>query len=491
MHRSANALAGIVPFLDGDNALDESLLLFQQLIDQSNDALFIIDPVTSNLLYSNQKASEHLGYSREELRNLRVIDYAGNIESLEAWQALVIRLQSESFALVETVQTRKDGSTVPVEANIKLIHVGEKAFIVSVVRDLTRRKAAEDALLSERLKQEALIGAMSDGVTMQDTDFRIIYQSEVHRRKQGSHLGELCYQAYRGLDQVCDGCLLVKAFADGQTHCRETTVTTESGPFYMEVICTPLTDAKGKITAGIEVVRDITERKKLEQMKEEMLSSVSHEMRTPVTAIHGFIELLLENELQRAQQTDYLKTMHKESVRLQGLIDNLLILQQLRSGREHICTSSVPIPGLLEEVRKTVESALNQHTLVVECADQALMIEADWDKLKLALVNLVDNALKYSHAGSTVNLRVELEADEVRFSVIDEGPGIRFEEQPHIFERFYRGQSPCHHHTAGTGIGLALVSEIASAHGGKVGVNSQPGRGSTFSLHLPARSNLH
>jgi len=478
-NKPADALAN--PLLH----LENELQLFQQLIDQTNDVLFIIDPSTGNLVYANQKASDHLGYSREELLSLRTADYAGNIGHPNDWQLMVQHLHRESFALVETLHTRKDGGTIPVEANIKLARVGQRDYVISVVRDLTRRKAAENALIAEKNKQEALIEAMSDGVTMQDTSFRILYQSRVHQQKQGNHLGEICYKAYRGLDDICDGCLLVKAFADGETHRRETMVMTDNGPFYMEVICTPLKDAAGRITAGIEVVRDITERKKVEQMKEEVLASVGHEMRTPVTALLGFTELLLEGNISREQEADYLKTMLKESMRLQQLIDNLMLLQQLRAGKERCSRSSVPLTGLIDEVLKATDPIRNRHVFRVDSAGAPQVIEADWDKLKLALINLIDNAIKFSPPQSTVSLNVQQKDNRIVFAVHDTGPGIPLALQSQIFDRFYRFDATGHHDTGGTGIGLALVKEIASAHQGRVWVESRPGHGSTFYLQIP------
>ena len=479
-------LSGLRPDDDSGSLREEEFFVFQQLIDQSNDALFILDPPSGRIIYANQKASDQLGYTRQELRDLRVNDYAGNVADLPAWQILIRRLRDEDSVVVETLQTCKDGSTVPVEANIKLVNTGNWEFVISVARDISRRKAAENALIEEHQKQEALIAAMSDGVTMQDTDFRIIYQSKVHQQKQGNHLGEFCYQAYRGLNQICEGCLLAKAFDDGKTHRRETKAMTAEGPFYMEVVCTPLTDAQGHITSGIEVVRDITERKKVEQMKEDMLSSVSHEMRTPLTAMIGFTEFLLNNEVDKEQRNDYLQTILKESERLQDLIDNLLNLQHLRSGRRLAKVGPMSVGELLDDLARLFEKRSGRQRLAIECQPVLPSLEADREMLHIALKNLLDNAFKYAPDGDTVTLRATLQGNDMLFSVTDEGPGIPGEEQQRIFDRFYRADFPVRSVIHGTGIGLALVHEIANAHGGRVWVESRPGCGSTFHLSLPA-----
>ncbi|MEJ2034108.1 MAG: PAS domain-containing protein, partial [Deltaproteobacteria bacterium] len=151
-------------------------------------------------------------------------------------------------------------------------------------------------------KLEAVLAAVSDGLTFQDTDFRIVYQNVAHKQRQGDHLGELCFRAYQGRETVCPECQLAKCFEDGQVHRRETKAETADGLFYMEASASPLRDAKGRIIGGVEVVRDITDRKLLEEQlrqsqKMEAIGSlaggIAHDFNNLLTTIIGYSELAL------------------------------------------------------------------------------------------------------------------------------------------------------------------------------------------------------
>ncbi len=234
----------------------------------------------------------------------------------------------------------------------------------------------------------------------------------------------------------------------------------------------------------VSVARDLTERRRLEQGREEVFSVVSHQMRTPLTAILGFAEYLIENETAPKQQRELLDLIVSESERLQDLIDNLLSLQRLRAGFGLENSEPVSISSLLQGLVDAFHSPLIRRRIEIECPPDLPAVFGDELKLQQAVRNLVENALKYSPPGSRIDLGARLQGAGVLLWVRDEGPGIPVEKQARIFERFYRGgggKGP-----AGTGLGLALVREIAQAHDGRAWVESAPGKGSTFFLALPA-----
>jgi PAS domain S-box-containing protein len=233
----------------------------------------------------------------------------------------------------------------------------------------------------------------------------------------------------------------------------------------------------------VSVARDITERRRLEQCREEVFSVVSHQLRTPLTAILGFAEYLIENETAKEEQREFLNLIVSESEQLQDLIDNLLSLQRLQAGFGLENLEPVPISSLFRELVDAFRSPLIRRRFKIECPPDLPAVFGDELKLQQAVRNLLENALKYSPEGSRIDLGARVQGFEVLLWVRDKGPGIPPDKQERVFERFYRGgegKGP-----AGTGLGLALVREIVQAHGGRVWVESIPGEGSTFFLALP------
>lgn len=234
----------------------------------------------------------------------------------------------------------------------------------------------------------------------------------------------------------------------------------------------------------VAIVRDRTEQQRLEKLKDEMLSGISHEMRTPLTAVLGFVELLLESEFNRQEQREYLRICLKEGERLQSLIENLLALQRLRTG-ETLQIKTLEIRSLLEQ-EATAFAAINGETrLRLDCAENLPMIAADPEMLHLALANLLENAARYSPPQSEIVLGAALGEGGVVLRVEDHGQGIPPGLREQIFDRFFRIDFRDGQRIGGTGLGLPLVKEIASLHGGQVRLESREGAGSTFFLHLP------
>jgi len=233
------------------------------------------------------------------------------------------------------------------------------------------------------------------------------------------------------------------------------------------------------------VAQDISERKKLDQMKDEMISAVSHEMSTPLTAMIGFAEFMLDNEVEAEQQQEFLEIILKESERLKGLIDNLLSLQRMRAGMGCINFTCLDLSALFAELALLFKKYSCKHTIAINCPAELPTVWADHLCLQQALENLLSNAVKYSPHGGTVTLAAELVDDHVVISVKDEGEGIPQLVREQIFDRFFRIDTKNGQKVGGSGLGLPLVKEIISLHDGKVWVDSEEGQGSTFYLSLP------
>jgi signal transduction histidine kinase len=237
------------------------------------------------------------------------------------------------------------------------------------------------------------------------------------------------------------------------------------------------------VMLGIAV--DITERKEVEQIKDEMISAVSHEMRTPLTAMLGFSEFLLTNRVNEEEMRSSLETIHKETARLNELIGNFLDLQRIKARQLVYRFTAVQVEPLLCKAAIRVAADPEHHRLTLDCPADLPPVRGDEARLLQVLANFVSNAFKYSAAGSPVTLGAKKDGAFITFWVKDEGVGIPVEMHDRIFDRFFRVDNTDRRLVGGAGLGLALAREIATAHEGRVWLESTVGKGSTFYLSLP------
>lgn len=235
---------------------------YEFLSRYANDIILLCDP-EGNLLEANDRAVAAYGYTRDELLRLSL----GDLHSPETRPEIPgqMRLVREHTGMTfETVHQRKDGEAFPVEVSSRLIDSDGKSFFQSIVHDTTERIKAEIALINEKNRSEAVIAAIGDGISIQDRDFKVLYQNRIHRDMIGDHVGEYCYQAYEHVNETCEGCAMSATFKDGMIHTAERSASTGRRIIHMEITTSPLKNESGEIVAGIEAVRDISSRKKTE-----------------------------------------------------------------------------------------------------------------------------------------------------------------------------------------------------------------------------------
>ena len=267
-----------------------------------------------------------------------------------------------------------------------------------------------------------------------------------------------------------------------------------------QVQCAPVRDDDGSPAGIVAVFNDITEIRGVERMKTAFISTVSHELRTPLTGIKGFISTLLadtDNYYDETTRREFYTIIDTECDRLTRLIQDLLDISRIEQGRAmQLHWESVDVAELSEKVINVQRASIRDHVLTTDFPPDFPPIEADPDKLEQILTNLVSNAIKYSPRGGEICVigRVIAEPSggaahprSISLRVTDEGMGISREHLPRLFDRFYRVDNRDSREIGGTGIGLALVKALTEGHHGTVTVESEPGRGSVFTLILPVR----
>ena len=236
------------------------------------------------------------------------------------------------------------------------------------------------------------------------------------------------------------------------------------------------------------ISRDITRLESVARMRRDFIANVSHELKTPLTVVSGFLETLQELELEPRQRDRYLQLMSGEARNMERLVDDLLTLSGLESEQNPPVEATFALAPLLVEVSAEARALSGgQHDIRLEPGDEAALTGSR-DELASALRNLVTNAIRYTPGGGTVTLAWRREGDGGgSFSVTDTGIGIAPEHLPRLTERFYRVDRSRSRATGGTGLGLAIVKHVLLRHQAVLGVTSVPGEGSTFSVRLPAR----
>ena len=351
-----------------------------------------------------------------------------------------------------------------------------------------------EILNRQRAELDAVLSSMEEGVLAVDREERVISLN-----RAAAELFGVNAQASRGRDirevvrhpqlQAC----VARLLAESGPFSEDVTLSTP-GERHLLVSATGLRDGRGGETGALLVLQDVTELRRLERVRSDFVANVSHELRTPVTSIKGYAETLLaENPRDPETLERFLGIIVRQSDRLTALVDDILSLARLErseaSGSESGETEFEPVG-----VRAIIEAALHvcsptadERRIRIEVEPgENVLLRANQALAEQALVNLVDNAVKYSDPGGVVRVDAVSDGDWVSIRVTDAGPGIAPDQQSRIFERFYRIDRGRSRAMGGTGLGLSIVKHIMNVHGGRIEVESELGRGSRFSLFFRA-----
>ena len=360
-------------------------------------------------------------------------------------------------------------------------HGSWRAAFTGLYRRMRTRAAVQRGLAQRLERFAAAAEAIPEAVVVLDDANRIRFANARAR----SHLG---------LDPVRD---LNQAFGN-LVRQPEVIRYLEAGDF-SDAVVVPSEREPG-VTLSIQVIpygdeqklllsRDITRIEATARMRREFIANVSHELKTPLTVVAGFVETMQDMDLDVRQRQRYLGLMHEQARNMQRLVDDLLTLSALESEQNPPVDATFPVAPLLAEIRAQARSlSAGRHTIVASCADDsAALVTGARDELASAFGNLVSNAVRYTPDGGTITLSWQVDADgRGSFAVADTGVGIPAEHLPRLTERFYRVDRSRSRATGGTGLGLAIVNHVLLRHDATLDIESEPGKGSTFAAILPA-----
>ncbi len=450
----------------------------------------------------NPAMEEITGYSRGELLQMKIIDLYAHPEEREVF---IEKITSTAGRVTREVRFgKRDGTEIVVWATTVAVRdaAGKILCIDGIMEDITERKRIEEALRDSEAEYKELAESITDIFFAFDGDLRYTYWNKASEQLTGvsakDALGKHLYDLFPDTEMTrrAEEAYL-KALRTKQPQHFVNEYELGGEDFVFEISAYPSKD-------GLSVfVKDITERKRAEealqektreleaasQAKSAFLASMSHELRTPLNAVIGFSELMLDGvpgEI-NDEQKDCLNDILSSGQQLLNLINEVLDLSKVEAGRMELKLENLNLVDVIDEVVSTVTPMLdgNKHKLAVSVGDGLPQVHADKSRLRQILLNLLGNAIKFTPPGGQLGIKVTREDDWCQVSVVDNGIGIKKEDQEQIFEVFTHAETLPEEKKEGTGLGLALTKQFVEAIGGRIWVESEYGKGSKFTFTLP------
>jgi PAS domain S-box-containing protein len=501
---------------------EEALLLFRNLLDRSNDALFVNDPATGRFLTVNNTACRNLGYSRAELLSLRTIDIETSFPDQRSWDAHVEKVRSRGSLIVEGVQKRNDGAPLPVEVNVTYMTLGDRDYMVALARDVSERKLAEQALRTseERLSKAQRMAHVGNWEWDLATN-QLWWSGEVYRIygvdpanfiPTFDAVGKAMYP-----DDLEPFLQAVNAALNEQKRFEMDyrLLRPDGAVRTVHTIGEVTYDPAGKALTHSGTIQDVTDRKRageererliaqlqeaneklksIDAMKTNFISMVSHELRTPLTTIKAFVELLIMKQgMPQEKKMKLMSAINVETDRLTRLVTDLLDLARIEAGSMKWRDDDVSIEDLIGDVIASMGLLFENKWIRVTTAFSPphSRFSGDHDRLVQVVTNILSNAVKFTPPGGAIHVAVRQEAaplEQLVVEISDSGMGIPAGDLELIFEKFHRSDDEVTASIEGTGLGLAITRQIVEHHGGRIWATSTHGEGSTFTFTVPLQA---
>jgi PAS domain S-box-containing protein len=467
--------------------------------------------------FANEASEKMTGYSLSEGIGMNV----KKITPLGYWpksfEALQKAKKGKTIPYFESEIKRKDGEIVQVETGGQpILRDGKVVGVQIITRDITERKKTENELKNNEEKLRRIIDSSPDGIMLTDLQGNIIecnqlslemYGTSVKKELTDKNSFDLIAPEHR--ERAMEN--LKKTLKSGIVKNLEYALLKKDGSKYpAELSVSVVNDQNGNPKYFLAIVRDISERKRAEeafyeyrreieqqniqlkkadQLKTDFLNVTSHELRTPMSAIKGYVQIILKQALGQIsdEQKKALDVVLRNTDRLDALIQDILDISRLESGTMKFIVEHIEIRKMLDEIVETMQPYANQKEIKIntQMEDDLPELTADKERIKQVIINIVHNAVKFSSTDSIINIRTRKEQDNILFEIQDFGKGIPQDQQEKVFEMFYQVDSGADRKFGGVGLGLAISRGIVVSNGGKIWVESIVGEGSTFKFTLP------
>jgi PAS domain S-box-containing protein len=359
------------------------------------------------------------------------------------------------------------------------------------------RRAAEELLRESEQRQGAILASIADGVVITDADGLVVSVNPAMEKLTGWPEEGARGRTYEDVCPLVDskGELITpdqgfraRAIAARRVMASRgynvALVTRDGRRVPVSIAAAPILDHEGEVLGGVDVLRNTSHEQEVDELKSSLISTVSHELRTPLTMIQGFSELLLERSVDEKTSREALRSINVSAERLGRLIDDLLSVSRIESGRMDVRLA----PMDLEEAIEDVGALLGQEREIrLDVDDELPRVMADGEMLIRILTNLLSNAMKYSPPETAISVSARDAGSNVEVSVSDRGIGMTDAETMHLFDKFFRADRPEVRSVGGTGLGLYITRNLVEMQGGQIWAESEPGRGTTFRFTLPAQ----
>lgn len=346
-----------------------------------------------------------------------------------------------------------------------------------------------ESLRQDRDQLVSILDEFSDGVLAVDEDNRVLYLNDEARgllevRADDPH-EKLVAEITRVevAQNTLEDCLEV-----GEPIHREGQRISPDEQVILTVNASPLRNESGEVVGSVAAIHDVTELRRLQTVRQDFVANVSHELKTPITAIQGLIETLAgDGDMETNTREKFIKKIRNQTQRMSRMVQDLLTISRLESEDHAIDHQSFDLLKPVEEAVETVQPNVEQkrHELTVNVPESSPRVEGDPAAVRQLVSNLLDNAIKYTDEGGKIELTIRTNEDDVMIEVSDNGAGIEPRKQDRIFERFYRVDDARTREAGGTGLGLSIVKHLTLSLDGEIDVESTPGRGSTFTVTIP------